>query len=113
MKETLLKRIAVGLTNIGQSKRKKEECERNLRMIWSVTFWYSKERNLSPETVIDVVQLRDRFADGQIPKCPLGDAPYEPFVSRLGPRCPHKNSGHEGPQCKGPSILIKGSEVVG
>jgi hypothetical protein len=62
--------------------------------VWDAAASYYLEHRLATNDLIAPQQLAGYFAEGQVPRCPLGTNAYAPFYIFDGPKCPHEPSYH-------------------
>jgi hypothetical protein len=62
--------------------------------VWDAAASYYLDHRLTTNDLIDPLQLAGFFAEGQVPRCPLGTNAYAPFHILDGPNCPHEPSYH-------------------
>ena len=63
------------------------------------------------DDLVDPQQLSAFFAEGHVPRCPLGTNNYAPFKILEGPRCPHEPTLHVVHRI--PVSVIKLKETAG
>src|SRR5438445_11424719 len=95
----LMASLLAGCTD--RQKEAREQCEQNLRIIWTASRSYRLEHNLPVEAVIRVEDLKNYIQkNGQMPRCPLGTNDYMPFIYTNGPVCPNAPDSHTSPRVK-------------
>ncbi len=77
-------------------ERAKAECIRNMGIIWGAAGSYCLENKKSPDFACSPQMLTNYIKYGRVPRCPLGDTDYAPFVVDTGPRCPNCPDLHFG-----------------
>ena len=63
-------------------------CPGHQTEVWDAAMSYYLEHGLTTNDLIDPQQLSGFFAEGQVPRCPLGTTNYAPFRILDGPKCP-------------------------
>ena len=74
-----------------EATKSEDECVENLRVLSLAATSYALDNALSNSTIVNPSGLVGFLKQGQVPKCPLGNAPYEPFALNSGPVCPNSS----------------------
>src|SRR5258706_12552701 len=83
--------VAVGCR---EGKTAHRMCPIHQAEVWDAAASYYLEHSLTTNDIIVPQQLARYFAEGQVPRCPLGTDAYAPFRIFDGPKCPHEPSYH-------------------
>jgi len=95
MTHKLLLTCLVFLVGCGSGPKTAEKiCRDHQTEVWDAAMSYYLEHGLKPNDLIDPQQLTNFFADGQVPRCPLGTNSYAPFRILDGPQCPYEPRLH-------------------
>ncbi len=102
----------VVLTVVGcqEHKSARQVCPGHQAEVWDTAVSFYLERGMKRDDVIDPKQLSAFFAEGYVPRCPLGTNNYAPFRILDGPKCPHEPERHAVRQV--PARLAKLKEII-
>ena len=67
-----------------------------MEIIWGAAGSYCLENKKPGNFVCDPQILTNYMKPARVPRCPLGDTDYTPFVVDIGPKCPNCAVVHTG-----------------